>query len=305
MKDYNGFNPNTAQFVIKALAGFKSKILEHKIYLMQSTVGIDPKLVTKSHDDDLYTIDWVINEIKKDSTYLRLEENDPQYIKAGLLSYKNDLIKAKKIASTLELENEIKETERILEIELIKNANSDIFDKYYKTRQKSVEKNFSDEVSELINEIENLNVFSKTVLKCKIFGNNAKLLNDLRGNTKTAEDFTHRITTIGSIINDVFFDDIKKRINKKDVEGSINLIQTLLDENSIKYDKEAIIKLRNLYRLRNTKQPIHNGEHEAIIILKDLGIAYPINYIEAGEKLVRHFLEAIKSLNSTLGQSIP
>lgn len=303
MKDYNGFHPHTAQFVIKALVGFKSKILEHKISLMQSTFGIDSKLVTKNVDDDMYVIDWLVNEIKKDSTYLHLEDNDTQYIKAGLLSYKDDLIKARKIANTSELENEIKEVERILELELIKNATNDIYDKYYKVRPKSAEKNVNDEVSELINEIENLNVFSKIVLKCKIFCNNAKLLNDLRGNTKTAEEFTHRITTIASIINDIFFDDIKKRVGKKDVEGSINLIQTLLDENGIKYDKVAIIKLRNLYRLRNTKQPIHNGEHEAIKILKDLGINYPINYMEAGEELVRHLLESIKSLNSTLGQS--
>lgn len=287
--------------MLKTLALLKSIILERKISILQSTVGIDQKLVTKNVDDDLYIADWLMAEIKKGSFYLKLEDNDPQYIKAGLLFYKLKLLQAKKIASNSELDNEIREVERILELELVKNAPTDIFDTYVNSNP-STEKQSIDEVSELINEIENLNVFSKSVLKCKIFQNNAKLLNDLRGITKTPQEFTHRVTTIGSIINDVSYDEIKKIIGPKDVDGSINLIQTLLDEKGVNYNKDAILKLRKLYKLRSTKQPIHNGEHEAIKILDELGIEYPINYVEAGEKLVRHLLEAIKSLSASLGQ---
>src|SRR5437899_972301 len=103
MKKINSFHPYSAGFVIKGLEILGERMSERKVYILNSTIGIDQKLVTKDVNDDIWVIDYLEKEIVKDSHYLSIEDKDPEYLKAGLLMYKDKLMKAEKIANTQEL----------------------------------------------------------------------------------------------------------------------------------------------------------------------------------------------------------
>jgi hypothetical protein len=78
-------------------------------------------------------------------------------------------------------------------------------------------------------------------------------------------------------------------------------LEDFLNSKNIRYDKCSIDKLRKLHQLRNTKSPIHTSEQDAIRILNDFGIVYPVHdWLEAGKICLREFVSSICKLITKL-----
>ena len=155
---------------------------------------------------------------------------------------------------------------------------------------------------DVITLIDSFNVLSKVHLGCKVFINDAKTLAGLSRRVKSKEEFTLIVATIASIINEVYTQNILNQLDTKPKEtGSINLIEHLLQQKNVTYDKNSIETLRKLYRLRSKMRPIHSGEHEIVTTLKDLDINYPdTNWDQAARKCLKIFLLSIQNLLKNL-----
>jgi hypothetical protein len=155
---------------------------------------------------------------------------------------------------------------------------------------------------EVINAIDSFNVLSENHLGCKVFVNDAKTLAGLSGPVKNKTDFTMKIASIASIINEVHTQDILDQVKTRpEKSGSINLIEHLLQQENVTYDKDAIETLRKLYHLRSKMRPIHSAEYEIVLTMKELGINYlHPNWDQAAKICLNHFLVSIQSLLSNL-----
>jgi hypothetical protein len=172
-------------------------------------------------------------------------------------------------------------------------------------RQVQKEVPLSDETAriadKLIDSLDDLNKLAKMKLGCYIFTNNAKLLKNLKQTSEDEKGFVYRIATIAVIIDDIDYDEINQQISVPAKYGSINLIEALFLQKGVVYNERAFNTLRKLHQLRNKKAPIHNADHEAIPIMQELGISYPINdWNDAGKKCLSHFFESIELLGKAL-----
>lgn len=159
---------------------------------------------------------------------------------------------------------------------------------------------------QLINELNSLNTISTGKLGYRLFNIDATIFNDLRdelltlkANAKDKKTFGDVLLLIGKVIGDVNYADIQKHV-KPSQEGSINLIQSLLDSKGVGYNPDTIKTLRQLYKLRSTIAA-HKGENDAIPILKVLGITYPLlDLASAAETVLDAFTKSIKELGSSI-----
>jgi hypothetical protein len=110
-------------------------------------------------------------------------------------------------------------------------------------------------VNKLINKINLLNTLCKNKFGCALFVNDAKLMLNLKHPVGNEPEYVFRIETIACIIDNIYREDITKRIQtlaslqKSDEKiGSITMIEALLKEKGI-HPKEPIKMLRNLNTL--------------------------------------------------------
>jgi hypothetical protein len=158
-------------------------------------------------------------------------------------------------------------------------------------------------VNLIIRKLHSLNILSRKMLGHELLANNAYLMQGLRYLCTTEPEFVFRIASIASIIDNLADKDgISTNLKNKPPEGSINLIQSFLREKNVNAERSIRI-FRNLHHLRSKISPIHMGDYETIDILNDLDIPYPIvDWIDAGEKCLRYFLESLDLLISSLHQ---
>lgn len=299
MTSHWGFHPWTNDIIIKGLKILNNKMQERKTFIINN-ISIDHQLVTAEIDKELQSLVRLWEYLAPSPTLVELSDISYDYIRSGVLFYRDELNRAMKVAGeNASIRKEIEEVDRILGLESIRTATNNAFDKYSSSAniiQKETKSDTVDMVDQIIDSLEALNVFSKHKLGCTIFKSNAKLLKDLKHQADNEPEFIFTIAVIATLIDEVHHDEILKYIKEKPESGSINLIERLFVEKDVQNYKSAITKLRLLHRLRSTKYPIHDKEHEAIGILKELGIAYPINWKEAGNVCVNHFIESIKEL---------
>ena len=122
-------------------------------------------------------------------------------------------------------------------------------------------------------------------------------MRNLKHSCTTEPEFIFRIASVACLIDNIYNkDDIFTRLKNKPSEGSINLIEALLKENDINAEP-AIKILRNLHHLRSKLSPIHEADHEALDILNELDISFPImDWTDAGEKCLKYFLKSFDIL---------
>jgi hypothetical protein len=295
----HGFD-RSSQIILAGLERLEDKMSEYKVFLLNATNTIKPELITEEIDRSIEIVDRIYDYLESQPSLIDLADSSFMYIKAGLLFYLDELKKAQKVVSTRGLTEEMQKVETALGIEPIQAASNDIYNKYNKSQNLPNDAIQANEVDALIDIMDQLNVLAEYSLGSKIFRNNAKLFQNLRGNTRTEQDFIFRLATIGTLLNDVYHDDLRNQLGKK-VDGPINTLEALLEGKGISYNKTSTGNLRKLAKLRSTKQPIHSGEHEAITILQEFGIPYPItSYIDAGEKCLKVLLESMRALTKNL-----
>ncbi len=302
MTSRHGFHGWTTQIVLKGLNILNNKMQERKTFFIKNT-AVDHKLVTEEIDGDLASEVRLYEYLKPSPALIELPDVSYDYVRSGLLFYREELNKARKIAGLSEsLKKEIEEVERILNLESIKNASNKAYDKYSSIviEQEDESDKINDMVDKLIDLIEEFNVLSREKLGCTVFKSSAKLLKDLKHQVENEPEFVFRIALIATLIDEVYHDEILKQIMKKPESGSINLIEELFVEKKVQKYESAVTKLRRLHRLRSTKQPIHDKEHEAVAILKELGVSYPINWKEAGNVCMDTFLQSVEEMVESL-----
>lgn len=276
---------------------------EYKVSLLEGLTSVGSELVTEDVDEDIEALVEVYDIIEEigEMEEFEIDFQRFDYLKAGLMFYRDELAKAQKRVKTKGLDKEIGEIDRILSLGFIAEAKEEIYHKYKKLlTHDSAE--LPRDVNQLIETIHQFNVFSENIFNCKIFKNDGMTLRRLQGITRNESEFVVRLATIGSLLNDINTDEIKKRITKSDVIGSLNLIEALFTERNIDYDKNAIKSLRQLYSLRSKKEPIHSGEHEAVQILRTIGISYPVNWTEAGQVCLQLLTSALGTLAMNLAE---
>jgi DNA-binding MarR family transcriptional regulator len=152
----------------------------------------------------------------------------------------------------------------------------------------------------LIDLIEEINNISRIKLGCKLFNPSPKIIKDLKNIGNSEDTFVVTILRIASIIDQVYYHEIQQQLRQKPPQGSINLLSTLLREKNVNYNQKDFQTLRKLQSLRSTKQPVHSGEHEAISILKTLGIEYPFNWEKAGKICLQLLISSLTGLKNTI-----
>jgi hypothetical protein len=102
---------------------------------------------------------------------------------------------------------------------------------------------------------------------------------------------TDFVATLGSVIDGICHYEIDSLLGStKQVKGSINKIQAILDDKKINYNANFIAILRALRGLRNTTFPIHDTGPEIISHLQDLNLSFPLkNYKDAALKMLQAF----------------
>lgn len=256
--------------------------------------SVNPELITKEFEMDSVRVKNILDVVcRKSMMGINLPDIGFDIIRSSLLLYKDDLMTASELSSTKELQAEINEVNRILELPFIKDAEESFYEKYQKIKSEISLKISTDELIEIL---ERINVISKQKLKTRLFKNNAKSIKELNYKCEDESQFIYKIAIVANLIGEIHKDEIKKIISLEGVTGSINILEKLFSEKDENYDKKSFEILRKLTKLRSTKMPIHSGEHEAIGIIEELEISHPIDYRIAGEKIDKKYVEAMKGI---------
>lgn len=97
-------------------------------------------------------------------------------------------------------------------------------------------------------------------------------------------DFALKIQALAGLIDRMNEDGLREKIkNKKELKGSINVLEQFLKENFPNYPKYIISNLRNLLTLRSKMYPTHATASEIIVVLRNFGVGnYPLNDWDKG-----------------------
>jgi len=103
---------------------------------------------------------------------------------------------------------------------------------------------------------------------------------------KDARDFAIKIQALAGLIDRINESKIRNLIKdkeKKQLKGSINILEQILKENVPDYPRHIISNLRNLMSLRSKMYPAHATSSEILVILRNFGInEYPLVDWEKG-----------------------
>jgi len=125
---------------------------------------------------------------------------------------------------------------------------------------------------------------------------------------KDAEDFSLKIQAFAGIFDRMNKDKMRKLVKnkkKREMQGSINLLEQILKENIPNYPKSAIFNLRNLMSLRSRMYPAHATSSKILMVLRNLGIdKYPLDDWEKGWRKIltlcsNSLVELVEALQST------
>jgi hypothetical protein len=100
------------------------------------------------------------------------------------------------------------------------------------------------------------------------------------------DNFVFKVQALASLFDRTNEDEIRKLIKdprKQKIEGSLNILEQILKENSGSYPRHILSNLRNLMALRSKVYPTHGTASEIIVILNNFGIdRYPLPDWQAG-----------------------
>lgn len=101
-----------------------------------------------------------------------------------------------------------------------------------------------------------------------------------------AEDFAIKIQALAGMIDRINKSEIRNLIKdqeKRELTGSVSILQQILEENVPNCPRHIISNLRNLMSLRNKLYPAHATSSEVLVVLRNFGIdEYPLRDWEAG-----------------------
>lgn len=135
----------------------------------------------------------------------------------------------------------------------------------------------------------------------------AVAIKDLAKPCVNQNDFALKISALAGLIDRINEKELKGKIKekeKKNLSGSINVLEQFLKENFPNYPKYIISNLRNLLTLRSKMYPTHATGAEIIVVLGNFGLnKYPMNDWEEGVSKILHLCSNSLSALLTLVQS--
>jgi hypothetical protein len=167
-------------------------------------------------------------------------------------------------------------------------------------------------IESLKNNLRNVNTICSGRFGFKLFKKDQKHIDILTDECKTKKDFVILAAAIASLIDEIFYDEIKKIMlpkltqteKKKFKEGSINIIELILLKNKIFFSTHLITNLRDIKKIRNNLPPIHSGNTVVIGILHNWGIKCSsinkLNWKEIGEIYLEKYISSILLLRDTI-----
>ncbi len=296
MVEINPYREDSREILEKSLTKLDELISEKQDQVMSNIPkSVNPDLISKEFYQDSMMTCNILGMITKDSWLpLNLPEIAFDIMRSGLLLYQEDLEKVAKISNSQDIQSEISEVVRILNLPYIKDSETTFYEKY---NQDSNNEDISEiSTDELIETLERINVVAKQKIKTRLFKNNAKSIKDLNYKCEDEAQFVYKIAIIANLVGEIYQDEIKNITSIEGISGSINILEKVFSEIDENYNKQPFEILRKLTKLRSTKMPIHSGEHEAMKILEDLGIPYPIDYREAGRIIFIKYNETMKEI---------
>ncbi len=154
---------------------------------------------------------------------------------------------------------------------------------------------------EIVQKRREINLIFEDKFRTKIFKPNEIAIWDIQQLCANEDGFNNRIQEITTLIAGIETKEIEEKIETKNLEGSINLLEAFLKLKVPGYDKRTIEILRNINSLRSKKYPIHTDTIEFLKALRYFGIkTFPPDWGELWEKILKKYLWALNKLKDNL-----
>lgn len=177
----------------------------------------------------------------------------------------------------------------------------------------SIQKEIKDhKVAELRGYLQNINLICTNKFGFKLFKKDQKHFDTLLQDCKTKNDFVVLVASVGTLIDEIFIKDMKNQMwsglpsheKRKFKNGSISIIELILQKNSISYNPQLIKNLRAIKKIRNNLPPIHSGDQAVLKILRSWGIncrsIKSLKWKEVGEIYLEKYISTILLLRDTI-----
>jgi len=124
---------------------------------------------------------------------------------------------------------------------------------------------------------------------------------DLINPCSNQREFALKIQALAGLLDRTNTNEIRDKIKdpeKRELSGSINILEQILKENSRSYSKHMISNLRNLFSLRSKMYPAHSTATEILTIIQNFGIAYypPDNWEDTFQKILGLCISNLENL---------
>jgi hypothetical protein len=178
----------------------------------------------------------------------------------------------------------------------------DIFQRQYESNvQKDEKKERKLIVSEIIEKIDSINLLMKKNYNIKLFEiQEQKIWNSLLEPCQDKKDFILHITALSSLIDWINVKGIEDFLKINSLSGSINYLESFLQEKYSHYDLNIIKRLRRIKKIRKMF-PVHRDTNESIKAIEELGESYSnTNYKKLWDKILLDFYLSLRQLEEIL-----
>lgn len=165
-------------------------------------------------------------------------------------------------------------------------------------------KTTSEITEKIINERREINLLFESKHGFKLFKPNEMAISDLGRISKDENDFTLRIQSLSSLIDEIDAKPMKKLLKGQCVEsGTINILKAFMDECHAGYQDDLIINLRRLMTLRSKKYPVHKDSADLLKILQQMGFdEYPPDWTALWEKCLESYLQSLTLIHECMNE---
>jgi hypothetical protein len=157
--------------------------------------------------------------------------------------------------------------------------------------------------NEIIEARRNIDVVFESKFKTRFFRQNEMAASDLRKPCSNEAEFNNRILSLALLVDGIEVASISKLIKREGKPGSINLLETFLNERVTDYDKTVIKNLRMIIMLRSKRYPVHKDDPAYLNALSYFGFTgIPPDWQNLWEIILNRYLESLRGLLSSLLQ---
>ena len=127
-----------------------------------------------------------------------------------------------------------------------------------------------------------------------------KSIDQISRNCYDSKGLVTNLASLGTIIDKINVDSLKRKLKSKPKEGSINTLEIFLQENYPHYDPIIIKNLRNIMTIRN-QWPIHDNTSKGIKLVEEIYGTYPVDDFSIfWDKILHLYQQSLAVLKGTM-----